>query len=400
MKLIEARCPRCGAELKINPDNKNATCEYCGAVLFLDDEAQHIRYDNAEEAGYKFEKGRQRAEAEQQAAEQREAEEQEKYLSEYTSFNREKSPVGLCFLAIVIVVVILASGIFGRLSGTRKPVQNSTTRKQESTTVKPTSTPAPTKVIEESNSTETDKDTESKIFIEVEKSDAQKYVEKYTTNGDKGDKKQVEARRAEYMNGRGQADSGTTEPQYVGVIGYLTPNSIESYTISKSDDFEDESQWMVPVYQKDKQFWSEAGTLPNKTEVVVISQDLKHENRGRYSGHLLVEKLDDRSQYYVDVSNFITKPYWEMTDDIRGAALRGYYVAEYNQVSDFWPVDSGGNKFEIPDGTKVLVTGVTGLSGKYDRDETGIEAVVWKEWKKGYGGVKCHFNEADLSIVY
>ena len=53
MKLIEARCPRCGAELKINPDNKNATCEYCGAVLFLDDEAQHIRYDNAEEAGYK-----------------------------------------------------------------------------------------------------------------------------------------------------------------------------------------------------------------------------------------------------------------------------------------------------------------------------------------------------------
>ena len=68
--------------------------------------------------------------------------------------------------------------------------------------------------------------------------------------------------------------------------------------------------------------------------------------------------------------------------------------------SDYWPVDSGGNKLEIPDGTKVLVTGVTGLSGKYDRDETGIEAVVWKAWKKGYGGVKCHFNEADLSIVY
>lgn len=46
------------------------------------------------------------------------------------------------------------------------------------------------------------------------------------------------------------------------------------------------------------------------------------------------------------------------------------------------------------------MTGVTGLSGKYDRDETGIEAVVWKAWKKGYGGVKCHFNEADLTIVY
>lgn len=64
MKLIDTTCPHCGSALKIDPTNKNATCEYCGAALLIDDEVQHVQYDNAEEAGYKFEKGRQRAQAE------------------------------------------------------------------------------------------------------------------------------------------------------------------------------------------------------------------------------------------------------------------------------------------------------------------------------------------------
>ena len=64
MKLIDTTCPHCGSALKIDPTNRNATCEYCGAALLIDDEVQHVQYDNAEEAGYKFEKGRQRAQAE------------------------------------------------------------------------------------------------------------------------------------------------------------------------------------------------------------------------------------------------------------------------------------------------------------------------------------------------
>ena len=64
MKLIDAKCPYCGAALKVDSDNKNATCEYCGASLILDDEVHHVQYDNAEQAGYEFEKGRQRAQAE------------------------------------------------------------------------------------------------------------------------------------------------------------------------------------------------------------------------------------------------------------------------------------------------------------------------------------------------
>ena len=66
MKLIDLTCPHCSAHLQVNADNKQAVCAYCGTVILIDDEVQHVQYDNAEEAGYKFEKGRQRAQAEAQ----------------------------------------------------------------------------------------------------------------------------------------------------------------------------------------------------------------------------------------------------------------------------------------------------------------------------------------------
>ncbi len=64
MKIIDMTCPHCGAYLKIDSEKTQAYCEHCGAKLAIDDEVQHIQYDNAEEAGYKFEKGRQRAQEE------------------------------------------------------------------------------------------------------------------------------------------------------------------------------------------------------------------------------------------------------------------------------------------------------------------------------------------------
>lgn len=64
MKLVAFTCPGCGAQLSVDLDKKLATCQFCGATFSIDDEAQHIRYDNAEQAGYEFEKGRLRAQAE------------------------------------------------------------------------------------------------------------------------------------------------------------------------------------------------------------------------------------------------------------------------------------------------------------------------------------------------
>ena len=64
MKIINLTCPKCGANLKTTETGGRAFCEYCGAEVILDDEKVHVQYDNAEEAGYSFEKGRQRAIAE------------------------------------------------------------------------------------------------------------------------------------------------------------------------------------------------------------------------------------------------------------------------------------------------------------------------------------------------
>ena len=70
MKFVSMVCPHCGASLQVDADQKNLTCNYCGNRLYVDDEVKHVQYDNAEEAGYQFEKGRQRAQAEVSGAHQ------------------------------------------------------------------------------------------------------------------------------------------------------------------------------------------------------------------------------------------------------------------------------------------------------------------------------------------
>ena len=65
MRIVSMNCPNCGATLQVDADNKHLTCSYCGNALFVDDEANHVKIDNPERVGYEFEKGRQRAQAEQ-----------------------------------------------------------------------------------------------------------------------------------------------------------------------------------------------------------------------------------------------------------------------------------------------------------------------------------------------
>lgn len=65
MRFMDVRCPRCGATITVSQKQKSIKCEYCG-TNFLINNRQHHTIDNAEEAGYKFEKGRQRAQAEVQ----------------------------------------------------------------------------------------------------------------------------------------------------------------------------------------------------------------------------------------------------------------------------------------------------------------------------------------------
>ena len=54
MKFIPSTCPHCGANMRLNQTEQKAVCEYCGTVLFLDDNTTRIEYVNAEQAGYNF----------------------------------------------------------------------------------------------------------------------------------------------------------------------------------------------------------------------------------------------------------------------------------------------------------------------------------------------------------
>lgn len=64
MKLIEATCAHCGAQLTIDIDKSMAFCQFCGAELIIDQQNSFINENNAESIGYQFEKGRQRAQRE------------------------------------------------------------------------------------------------------------------------------------------------------------------------------------------------------------------------------------------------------------------------------------------------------------------------------------------------
>lgn len=64
MKLVEMKCKNCGAKLEVEENINDINCQYCHAHYKLDDEVKHVQYDNMEQSGYDFEKGRLRAQQE------------------------------------------------------------------------------------------------------------------------------------------------------------------------------------------------------------------------------------------------------------------------------------------------------------------------------------------------
>lgn len=61
MKLKELKCENCGADLKINSETKEVKCEYCHTKFKVD---HGMFFEDMEQAGYEFEKGKLRAQKE------------------------------------------------------------------------------------------------------------------------------------------------------------------------------------------------------------------------------------------------------------------------------------------------------------------------------------------------
>ena len=186
-----------------------------------------------------------------------------------------------------------------------------------------------------------------------------------------------------YIRGKGD--------DFIGKVGYVVTYNKKGCT--------QESNWVIPTYAKDKQFYNEIGSVPHKTEVRVVEQDLEHSTHSINNGYLFVENTSSKEQFYINVKNFTGVRYWEIAD-LTTAARLGEYIAEFNQNSDYYPVDYKNRKVEIPDGTRIVVVGLTGITSKLDQNTHQIEALVFKEWSNGYGSGTVYFNVADLSIIY
>mgnify|MGYP001082432393 FL=1 len=243
-------------------------------------------------------------------------------------------------------------------------------------------------------------DLQNKLKSENEElTELQTKFENIITSETKSDSQSTDIKYKD-LNGRGYSDSGREEPSYKNVFGYIAVGYDEEFSLSHSDSYTN-TPWIIPTYEKDKQFYIENGTIAHKTEIVVLEQELEHEGYGAYSGYLLVKKVDSAEQFYINVNNFITKPYWTY-NDIQSAAKIGYIVAEYKQTSDYYPVNQGNNKVDLDSGTRALITGTTGTYGSRgpNKNTNSIETIIFKEWEYGYGGVSVFFNSQDLSIVY
>ncbi|MCX4372862.1 MAG: hypothetical protein OSJ58_13765 [Dysosmobacter sp.] len=183
--------------------------------------------------------------------------------------------------------------------------------------------------------------------------------------------------------------------QYVGVSGYVAV-ALNSFQYASSDSPHENNfrskPWYATTYEKDKQYWNPVGTIEHKTPVIVIEQELTFRQEGlyRYEGYLLVERIDNSERFYISITDFVAVPYWENLN-VSDTVYSGPCLAEYHQISDFYPVDRRGRKSDIAEGAIVTVYGAT-MWGGVDRDANAIDALT--------DNGRCYFNDADLTIIY
>ena len=152
MKFVDVSCPACGARLEITDAQEFVTCEHCGKQFFVDDEVKrsetriehHYSAEDAENAGYLFEKGRMRA---RQEAEWEELSRQAEAWARFEDAEREQNKGCLKFLLwifffpimflywlattdrlskkikIIIAVIIMAVWAFGNYNKSKTETQ-------------------------------------------------------------------------------------------------------------------------------------------------------------------------------------------------------------------------------------------------------------------------------------
>lgn len=110
MKLVSMRCPHCGGSLQLSQNSKQAVCPYCNTLIAIDDEVQHVQFDNSEKAEYDFERGR--IKAQQDVAYAQIAAEQARAKAQADATRKRKNRVwwvlGWIFIFPVPLTILIA----------------------------------------------------------------------------------------------------------------------------------------------------------------------------------------------------------------------------------------------------------------------------------------------------
>ncbi len=308
-----------------------------------------------------------------------------------------------CLTWILIILVI--AGLFGSRTASKKSSTSSTrtttttkttvrVTKDPNATAAPTATPEPAIAAAQEKVDQYFEKADKAEIDTVRKADSALYQYEAKQNG-----KVLSVRRS-YVEDRGTVGTSKYEPDYIGSLGYVAV--YEDQNLEKNSAF-GTTPWKVPVYQKDKQFWEETGTIDHKTKVVVIGQELEMPKRSystsRCSGYLHVIRMDTGNDCWISVENYVNSPYWEKS--LTSAQEKGYCIATFKQVSDYYPVTKGNDKTVLDDGTLVLLPMRSKEYGTSpDKKNNSVPGIVFKQWKVSYGGVTVWFNENDLTLTY
>lgn len=101
MKFIDLKCENCGADLKLDPENIQAFCQYCGSKLLID-------MDKLSEVLKEKEKTKQVIEREQHITKRKEMDYNYKKDKEKSDFKQFMIIEGFCFG----IPLLLCSGYF------------------------------------------------------------------------------------------------------------------------------------------------------------------------------------------------------------------------------------------------------------------------------------------------
>lgn len=208
----------------------------------------------------------------------------------------------------------------------------------------------------------------------------------------------IEPRRAPEMNGRGLPDEAGVEPNYRGVVGYASLQT--SWEVSQFNRFT-ETPWVLPVYEQKGDDWVVTDSIKHKTPVLIVDQQIREGKGHKFIGYLKAVRLDVHKMIWLDVTQFVTVPYW--TYELREAVKYGYCIAVYRDSSRHEPMDKKKHRGSLPEGLRVLMCYT--ISARYhspDKENNPLLGIVFKgkEKKDAYTRTFLFFNQEDLTLIY